>query len=456
VKPVKSHELLQRYQDGKSEAATAMFDRYIERLLALVRSRMGSKLKRRIDPEDVVQSAYRSFFVHAKNEEYLLARSGDLWRLLASITLNKLNGQIEKQTAAKRSFDREEAADVSLAEAKAPGPSAAEAVAIVEQLHLAIDALTIDEQTVLTSRLQGQSIEGIGKLLGKSERTVRRLLAQAKKQLEEQLLASKAIVTKKAIRSPEPHAPLKYSDYILEQLLGAGGMGKVYRAREKSTGKAVAVKSLHKSRQSDRRAVDQFVQEAQVLAKLQHPGIVGVQGLGRFPGGGYFIVMDFVEGVDLQSRLQAGPLPITEAIQIVKEVAVAVQHAHDHGIVHCDLKPGNVLLDSNDHVYVTDFGFAFIIAGALKASNSIGGTAGYIAPEISSLKNQPTFTADIYALGILLSVLLSGEKPEDHSFLNTMSDSLNRILSRCSAENPNDRYSSMNELIKALEELKVD
>ncbi len=109
----KSYELLQNYQGGENEAATAIFDRYVERLLALARSRMGSRLKRRVDPEDIVQSAYRSFFVHAKNEEYRLARSGDLWRLLASITLNKLYGQIEKQTAAKRSFKREEAAELT-------------------------------------------------------------------------------------------------------------------------------------------------------------------------------------------------------------------------------------------------------------------------------------------------------------------------------------------------------
>ena len=103
----KSHELLKLYQDGQSEAATAIFDRYVARLIALARARIAPKLKKRVDPEDVVQSAYRSFFVHAKNQEYQLIRSGDLWRLLASTTLNKLYGQIEKHTAAKRNIDRE-------------------------------------------------------------------------------------------------------------------------------------------------------------------------------------------------------------------------------------------------------------------------------------------------------------------------------------------------------------
>ena len=83
----KSHELLKQYQAGQSEAVTAIFDRYVERLIALARARIGPKLKRRVDAEDIVQSAYRSFFVHAKNQEYQLARSGDLWRLLAIVCL---------------------------------------------------------------------------------------------------------------------------------------------------------------------------------------------------------------------------------------------------------------------------------------------------------------------------------------------------------------------------------
>ena len=114
----KSNELLNKYQAGQSEAAAAIFDRYVDRLIALARARIGPKLKRRVDPEDVVQSAYRSFFVHAKNQEYRLARSGDLWRLLASTTLNKLYGQIERQTAEKRSIDREVTGESS---ARQPG-----------------------------------------------------------------------------------------------------------------------------------------------------------------------------------------------------------------------------------------------------------------------------------------------------------------------------------------------
>ncbi len=453
-----SQELLQLYQDGQSEAATAIFDRYVARLIALARSRIGPKLRRRVDPEDIVQSAYRSFFVHAKDDAYQLAQSGDLWRLLASITLNKLYSQVEKQTAAKRNVDREEPGEFFADNEKAPDPSAAEVVAIIEELHLVINSLSPDEQLALTSRLQGKSIEEIGRLLDKSDRTVRRLLADAKGKIEQRLLADEPFVPKAQHSVSKLQAPLKYSDYILEQLLGSGGMGKVYRATEKKTGKIVAVKALHKSRQSDVRAVSQFVQEAQILAKLRHPNIVGVQGLGQFPGSGFFIVMDFVDGVDLQTRLDTGPLPLNETISIVKVVAQAVGHAHENGIVHCDLKPGNVLLDKNGQVSVTDFGFAFLVTDSpATTANSVGGTVGYMAPEILSLQSQPTPTADIYALGVLLWTLSTGELPKDSCFHGKDKEALvpmARIVRTCLAVDPSHRYQSTDELHKELDDLQ--
>jgi len=406
-----------------------------------------------VDAEDIVQSAYRSFFVHAQSGEYQLTQSGDLWRLLASITLNKLYGQVERQTAAKRNPDREVPGGDYIKEAQAPEPSAAEIVGLIEELHLVIDSMLADEQLVLTSRLEGKSIEEISGLLNKSERTIRRLLTEAKRKIEQRLLAGES-TTPKQIPSVDPYAPLLFSDYVLEQLLGSGGMGKVFRAREKSTGKMVAIKALHKARQSDERAVSQFTQEAQILANLRHPNIVGVRGLGQFPGGGYFMVMDFVDGVDLQSRLNQDPFSLAEVISIGKQVAGAVSHAHSQGIVHCDLKPGNVLLDQNGHVFVADFGFAFLIATdyATKA-NIIGGTAGYIAPEILSHESQPTPAADIYAIGMLLWVIATGDLPNDSNSLCEVDDHfapLRPICQRCIAENPDSRYSTVKEVAQAL------
>jgi len=176
------------YQDGQSEAANAIFDRYVARLIALAGSRIGSKLRRRVDAEDIVQSAYRSFFVHAKGDEYQLNKTGDLWRLLASITLHKLYGQIEKHIAAKRSIDHEDPTDLATAAAIAPEPSAEEVVAIVEELRLVIQDLPPEERLILTASLQGQDNIEISRSVEKSERTVRRLLASAKRKIEQRLL----------------------------------------------------------------------------------------------------------------------------------------------------------------------------------------------------------------------------------------------------------------------------
>ena len=410
---LKSQDLLQLYIEGQDDAATAIFDRYVSRLIALARSRIGPKLKRRIDAEDVIQSAYRSFFVHAKDDQYQLNKAGDLWRLLASITLHKLYGQIEKQTAAKRSINNEEPTDLAAVAATAPEPSPAEVIAIVEELNSVTQNLPLEERLVFAARLQGQGIAEIGKAVEKSERTVRRLLARVKRKMELRLLQSDITDDISQTSAIEHDAPLLYSDYVLEQLLGSGGMGKVFRARVKSTRRKVAIKTLHKMRQSDARAISQFVQEAQLLAKLHHANIVRVEGLGRFPGGGYFMVMDFIDGVDLQSRLEVSPLAIQEALGIVQDVASAIGHAHEKGIIHCDLKPGNVLQDRNGNVLVTDFGFAFLIAGSVASGgNSIGGTAGFIAPEIINGQSKPTPATDIYSLGVLLWSLVTGALPE--------------------------------------------
>ncbi|MCA9214522.1 MAG: sigma-70 family RNA polymerase sigma factor, partial [Planctomycetales bacterium] len=374
-----SQELLQLYREGHNEAATTLFNKYARRLIALARKRISPKLNRRIDADDVVQSAYRSFFAHAKDDEYQLTTAGDLWRLLASITLHKLHGQVDKHTAAKRSVNHEEAADATTGSARSPEPTPEEAAALIEDLQIALKALTPDERCVLTGTLQGQGETQLASTVKKSNRTVRRLLASARQKIEHQLLSTYAVEGRTA-SSPEEHAaPLQYSDYVLEKLLGSGGMGKVYRARTKRTGNMVAIKALHKVRQTDRRSVTRFVQESHLLTKLTHPGIVRVEGLGRFPGGGYFMVMEYIDGVDLQSQLESELFSLQDALEMVDRVAHAINYAHDNGIVHCDLKPGNILRRSNGDVLVTDFGFACLLSEFDgMASNSVGGTAGYI------------------------------------------------------------------------------
>lgn len=452
-----SRELVTQFAGGESAAARVIFDRYVERVLALARSRIGGKLRRRVDAEDVAQSAFRSFFVHAKKQEYTLEHSGDLWRLLAGITLNKLYGQIEKHTATKRAVHLETANELSLSALASREPSGVEVVAMAEQLGVILSSLSKEERQVLELTLCGRSIEAITSDLGKSERTVRRHYDRARKLFEERLLGR--CEKKNSIESHEDAslAPLHFSDFVLEQLIGEGGMGKVYRAKDKRTGKRVAVKTLHKARQSDARAIAQFVQESRILTGWRHPQIVAIEGLGRYPGGGYFIVMDFVEGMNLQTRLASGPVDVSEAVRIVRDIISAIEYAHERGIVHCDLKPANVLIDKEGRVFVTDFGFAYLLNAAPDwQTGAVGGTLGFVAPEVLAGGSKPTPAADIYAIGAMLWVLVTGRMPGAEETIggsSEVSEGIAAICRKCLAMSPEERYSSAAEVGAALREV---
>ena len=189
----KSVVLLNRWKKGDESAAEEIFNRYMGRLAGLARSRLSEKMQRRVDAEDVVQSVYRSFFRHAKDDRYELKRSGDLWRLLAAITINKTLGQVEFHQAAKRSIDGEaETPDggtsiVLSPVAVAREPTVEEAVALTDEIETFMSTLEPVEQKVLELRLQDQSSEQIAKQVECSPRTIRRIMERVKSALAERL-----------------------------------------------------------------------------------------------------------------------------------------------------------------------------------------------------------------------------------------------------------------------------
>jgi len=230
-----------------------------------------------------------------------------------------------------------------------------------------------------------------------------------------------------AAKQPDPRAPLPYSDFVLEQMLGQGGFGKVYRARQISLNRDVAVKALLKSRQFDSVAVDGFIQEAQILARLRHPAIVGVHGLGRFPGGGFFLVMDFIDGPNLSEQIVQSTLNLDEKLALIAAVAEAVHYSHTQGIVHCDLKPCNILLDKNGSPYVSDFGLAKLRSD----ERSVGGTPAFMAPEqLDPGIGETTALTDVFGIGRIMVTLLGDAGDRD----------LEAISDRCLAHNPSDRF----------------
>lgn len=186
-----SVDLIARWQDGDQDAADALFHRYVERLLALAQTRLPTWLARHVDAEDVVQSAYRSFFTGARAGRYVLARSGDLWRLLVAITVHKLQRQVEHHTAGKRSVFRQRSLrpdhgllEVPL-ESLAREPTPAEAAAVADTLERICRNLAPLTRQMFELRLQGYSLDEIATRTSRCERTVRRLLEQVKERLQQ-------------------------------------------------------------------------------------------------------------------------------------------------------------------------------------------------------------------------------------------------------------------------------
>jgi hypothetical protein len=198
--------------------------------------------------------------------------------------------------------------------------------------------------------------------------------------------------------------------YRMEALLAAGGMGEVWTARDLLLDRAVAVKVLGGALAGDGRAAERLRREARAAARLDHPNIARVLDLGEHDGRPY-LVMELLEGESLATRIdRAGPLSPSEAARIVAAVADALEAAHQAGIVHRDVKPGNVFLTTAGEVKVLDFGIASAAGDTALTTGDLLGTAAYLAPE-RVLGHRATSAADIYALGVVLYELLAGHRP---------------------------------------------
>ncbi len=186
-------KLIERFRAGDARAADELFHRYVSRLTALARSRLSAKLVRRVDPEDIVQSAYRSFFVRAQAGQFTFAENEDLWRLLVAMTMNKLRGQVEHHTAGKRSMSAEQSMQVVAGappvelDVLAREPSPEDALELVERVEGVMTGLTDVQRQMFEMRLQGYQIEEIAAEVGRSERGVRRLLDKIKERLNQQV-----------------------------------------------------------------------------------------------------------------------------------------------------------------------------------------------------------------------------------------------------------------------------
>jgi serine/threonine protein kinase len=199
------------------------------------------------------------------------------------------------------------------------------------------------------------------------------------------------------------------------ELLGKGGMGAVYKARQRGLDRVVALKILPLEIGNDPAFAERFTREARALGKLNHPNIVSVYDFGQVDGLFYFL-MEFVDGANLRQALRAGTINPANSLAIVAQICDALQFAHDEGIVHRDIKPENILLDKRGRVKIADFGLAKLLRKepadfALTGTHQVMGTPRYMAPEQMEGSKEVDHRADIFSLGVVFYELLTGELP---------------------------------------------
>ena len=213
---------------------------------------------------------------------------------------------------------------------------------------------------------------------------------------------------------PSELAP-QFPQLEILELLGHGGMGAVYKARQPGLDRIVALKILPPRAGQDPAFAERFVREARAMARLSHPRITNVYDFGQ-TGGLFFLVMEFIDGVNLRQAIRAGTVTPKVALEIVTQVCDALQYAHDEGVVHRDIKPENILLDRRGRVKIADFGLAKLLgAGGAEAeltgTHQVMGTLRYMAPEQMEGSRNVDHRADIYSLGVVFYELLTGEVP---------------------------------------------
>ncbi|MCH7688374.1 MAG: serine/threonine protein kinase [Planctomycetes bacterium] len=249
---------------------------------------------------------------------------------------------------------------------------------------------------------------------------------------------------------------------ILE-CIGRGGMGCVYKARQRHLDRLVALKILPAELGHDSTFAERFTREARALAKLNHPNIVTLHDFG-FSGGMYYFVMEYMDGMNLRELLQVERPAPEEVLSVISNIANALQSAHEQGIVHRDIKPENILFDRRGHVKIADFGLVKLAAGSpldtsLTRTREAMGTPHYMAPEQWENPQQVDHRADIYSLGVVLYEMLTGELPLGRFDLPSkkvrVDSRFDDVVLRSMQRDPDRRYQHVGSIETDLRDMKV-
>jgi tRNA A-37 threonylcarbamoyl transferase component Bud32 len=258
--------------------------------------------------------------------------------------------------------------------------------------------------------------------------------------------------------SEEQDAPA-FPNLEIVEMIGQGGMGVVYKARQKNLDRIVALKVLSPQLSDDPEFVERFTREAKALAQLNHPNIVAIHDSGIHDHVPY-LVMEFVDGTPLRNALAGGKLTPSRALEVIPQICDALQYAHANGIVHRDIKPENILIDRQGRVKIADFGLAKLSAeqSRLTQSGFVLGTPRYMAPEQFEPAGRVDHRADIYSLGVVFYEMLTGEVPmgrfKPPSAKADVDRRLDPVVLKSLEREPADRYQSADEVKKQVTGLK--
>ncbi len=258
----------------------------------------------------------------------------------------------------------------------------------------------------------------------------------------------------------EERKSIKFGEYLLTGKIGQGGVAEIYKGRQESLDRDVAIKILSPKLTSDLDIVRRFERESLVIAKLNHPNIVHVIDRGT-AGGRYYFVMEYIDGTSFREVIDSDRIPLKTKLEMIVEVCKGLDYAHKNGIIHRDIKPTNILIDRQGNALVTDFGVAQIVGAPeteMTASDIVMGTVSYMSPEQKVSSTNVDQTTDIYAMGIILYEILVRKKPFGHFKLPSKIDpkidpTFDEIVLKCMAQEPKDRYQTAVQLKDAILEI---
>ena len=431
LQDLSSPELLGLWKQGDEQAARILSDRYSLRMVAFIAGRLNRRFRDTVDPEEIVQSALGSFFYAAQRSKLQVSQNVSFWNLLAAFAKRKMMRRIERLSTEKRGgdFQRTDLPNDLIADTESTTEDLLDAIR--GEIREQYGAVAFGELNVVVDRLvAGQTHHDIAVVLGISERTVRRRITQIRELLSTK--NAKKPDTNLLAQTRQPNLPrIDYREFVLGKMIGAGGFGKVYRARLQSDASLVAVKFLRKGFWKNEEAQACFLREIDLAAQVKHPGVIDYFGWGQSPHGGPYVVSQWIEAVTLTERRDVSP---RQFVDFLLQICDALKSIHEHSLVHGDLTPSNILVSAANQITITDFGFSQSTTSRESREDKTppGGTLGFAAPEqISSSFGKIGPATDIYAVGGLAYWFLFGRAPHQHntaqdSIASTLSDTVNQ------------------------------